>query len=93
LPAQIHPLDLAPILPRVSLAQRVLLVEEGPLSGGWGAETAARLQVACWQTLKAPILRVAAKDLPVPSAPSLEKQVLPQVQDIVQALYKLKTGY
>jgi pyruvate/2-oxoglutarate/acetoin dehydrogenase E1 component len=31
---------------------------------------------------------VAARDLPVPAAPSLEKQVLPQLDDILNAVRK-----
>ena len=36
--------------------------------------------------LKAPVKRVAAKDLPIPFSPSLEDYVLPKVSDVVEAV-------
>ena len=65
---------------------RLLTVEEGTQSLGWGAEVAARAS----ETLDGlKVRRVAAKDLPIANAKSLEDAILPSVQDIVQAALSL----
>ena len=53
---------------------------------GFGAEIAARIAAHCFDALDAPVLRVAAKDSFVPSAPSLETLVLPSARDVYMAI-------
>ena len=53
---------------------------------GFGAEIAARIASNCLDALDAPVLRVAAKDSFVPSAPALESLVLPSTQDLCNAV-------
>jgi len=65
---------------------RLLTVEEGTQSLGWGAEVAARAA----ETLNIlRVRRVAAQDLPIANAKSLEDAILPSVQDIVQSALSL----
>lgn len=65
---------------------RLLTVEEGTQSLGWGAEVAARAA----ETLNGlRVRRVAAQDLPIANAKSLEDAILPSVQDIVQSALSL----
>ena len=52
----------------------------------FGAEIATRIASICLDALDAPILRVAAKDSFVTSAPSLESLVLPSTQDVYNAV-------
>jgi pyruvate dehydrogenase E1 component beta subunit len=61
-------------------------LEEGTLTGGIGAEIAARAQAAAWDDLDGPVRRVAARDGIVPSARSLEEDALPGVADVVAAV-------
>ncbi|HSF83801.1 MAG TPA: transketolase C-terminal domain-containing protein [Anaerolineales bacterium] len=61
----------------------LLVVEEGSLSFGWGAEVIARATQAVGTKLQQSH-RVAAQDLPVPASATLESAVLPGVDDIVQ---------
>jgi pyruvate/2-oxoglutarate/acetoin dehydrogenase E1 component len=56
-------------------------VEEG--TGGIGAEVCARVAENCLPDLKGRPVRVAAKDVPIPSAGPLEERVIPQVKDII----------
>jgi len=67
---------------------RLLTVEEGALSAGWGAEVLARAASALGTHLKA-CGRLAARDLPVPASGPLENAVLPSIQDIMQAVRRL----
>ena len=61
----------------------------GTLTGGFGAEIAARVQEAAWSDLRAPVARVAASDGIIPSARPLEDAMLPSVQDVVAAVAAL----
>jgi pyruvate/2-oxoglutarate/acetoin dehydrogenase E1 component len=78
------PLDLEPLVDSAKRTNRVLIVEEDNLTGGWGAEVAARLTEAAFYHLDKPIARVAAPDSPIPCSPVLEKAYVPGVEQIVR---------
>jgi len=66
---------------------RVLVAHEDVLFGGFGAEIAAQIADACFGNLDAPVKRVGMKyAAAVPHAPLLEDVVLPQTEDITNAL-------
>ncbi|HXH95889.1 MAG TPA: transketolase C-terminal domain-containing protein [Gaiellaceae bacterium] len=87
--AQLLPLDLEPVLESVERTGAVVTVEEGTLTGGVGAEIAARLQAEAWDDLRRPVRRVAARDWIVPAARPLEEEALPGVEDVVAAVSAL----
>jgi acetoin:2,6-dichlorophenolindophenol oxidoreductase subunit beta len=80
------PLDEETIFASVRKTGKLIVVEEDNLSGGWGAEVAARVADACVGSLEAPIRRVAAPDTPVPFAPVMENYYIPSVQSILAAV-------
>ncbi len=47
------------------------------LPGGVGAEIAACIQEECFHYLDAPVRRLALPDMPIPFAPSLQKDIIP----------------
>lgn len=63
-------------------------MEEGTLTLGWGAEVLARAAENLGPRLQK-AQRLAALDLPVPASGPLESQVLPGVDQIVQAARQL----
>ncbi|TKG71698.1 alpha-ketoacid dehydrogenase subunit alpha/beta [Prauserella endophytica] len=63
---------------------RVVVAHEANLTGGFGAEIVARVQAEHFASLAAPVERVAAPDIRVPAAPSLQKAVLPGVRQLVE---------
>ena len=65
---------------------RVIIVHKAHQRGGPGAEIAALIAEEAVQWLDSPIVRVAAKNVPLPYSPILEEYVLPSVEDIVQAV-------
>ncbi|MBC7793869.1 MAG: dehydrogenase, partial [Clostridia bacterium] len=67
---------------------RVLVVHEDTLTGGFGGEIAATLSEIAFNFLDAPIMRVASLDSPVPFNHALEKQFLPR-ERIAVALNRL----
>ncbi len=81
---QLAPVEVEPVLSSARRTGRLLVVEEGTLSLGWGAEVLARAVENLGAGLKA-ARRLAAADLPVPASGSLENQVLPGVEQIVQS--------
>jgi pyruvate/2-oxoglutarate/acetoin dehydrogenase E1 component len=88
IPTQLAPFDFHPVLDSVRRTGRLLAVEEGTLSLGWGAEVLAQAAEGLGSRLQA-ARRVAARDLPVPASPPLELAVLPGVAEIVQAARKM----
>ena len=83
------PLDMATIEDLVRRTGRALIVEEDHLTGGWGAEIAARIADAAFSNLRAPIRRVAGPDTPIPCAPALERAWVPDVDRITAAAVAL----
>ncbi|MFZ0534218.1 MAG: alpha-ketoacid dehydrogenase subunit beta [Anaerolineales bacterium] len=86
------PLDMKPLITSAQKTGRVLIVEEDNLTGGWGAEVSARLTEAAFFHLDAPITRVAAPDTPTPSAPILEREYVPSVERVVEAVMQMMAG-
>ena len=68
----------------IKKTHRGVIVHEACVTGGFGAEIAARIGEELFDYLDAPVLRVAAKDVPIPFSPALENYVLPQTDDIVE---------
>ena len=87
----LNPLDNDSILTSVRKTGKLLIAHEDTLTGGFGAEIAALVSTEAFERLDAPIMRVAAKDTPVPYGPELENAMLPQESDIVKALERLVT--
>ena len=83
-PRTLVPLDEQTIFKSVQKTGRLVIVEEDNLTGGWGAEVAARVADACLGYLEAPIRRVAAPDTPVPFAPVMENRYVPSVERILR---------
>ncbi|MCP4628853.1 MAG: alpha-ketoacid dehydrogenase subunit beta [bacterium] len=82
----LKPLDMNTVAESIKKTKRAVIVHEACLTGGFGAEMAARIQEDLFDYLKAPVKRVAAKDLPIPFAPSMEDYVLPKAADVVEAV-------
>ena len=83
------PFDWPTVFESVSKTGKLIIVEEDNLTGGWGAEVAARTADTCIGYLQAPIRRVAAPDTPVPFAPVMENFYVPSVERIVAAVREL----
>ncbi len=86
----LSPFDFDTIGASIQKTGRVVIVEEGPKTGGVGAELSAAISERFSQYLKAPVVRVASPDVPVPFAPVLENAYRPDpgriVEGVMQAL-------
>lgn len=85
----ITPLDIETIIESVKAIGRVMIVEEGPTTGGIAAEIAAQITEHAFEYLDYPVKRVAGPDLPIPSAKNLETAGIPSVETIVKAAIEL----
>jgi pyruvate/2-oxoglutarate/acetoin dehydrogenase E1 component len=82
----LKPFDFDLIAESVKKTFHALIVHEACLTGGFGAEIAARIGEELFDYLDAPVVRVGAKDTPIPFSPVLENFVLPQTDDIVEGV-------
>jgi pyruvate/2-oxoglutarate/acetoin dehydrogenase E1 component len=83
------PMDDEAIVATVRKTNRVLIVHEDTRTGGIAGEITARINELAFEWLDAPVLRVAAADVPLPYSPPLEDYVLPQLSDIAKAVRRL----
>lgn len=85
----ILPFDEEAILESVAKTNRVIILHEAPLTGGAGAEFAARIAEKAFDYLDAPIKRIAALDVPTPYSPPLEAYYLPNKEKVLAAAREL----
>jgi pyruvate/2-oxoglutarate/acetoin dehydrogenase E1 component len=84
--SQLSPFELEPLFDSLQRTSKLLTVEEGTLTLGWGAEVSAR---AAEKMSGLHVKRVAALDLPVANANTLEDAILPSVGTIKQEALSL----
>jgi len=79
------PLDVATVVDSVARTGHLVTVEDASLMHGFGGEIIARVAEAAWSSLRAPPVRVAALDVPIPYASVLENAVVPDAGRVVAA--------
>src|SRR6266516_1444507 len=85
----LSPVDWDAVERSIRKTNKVLVAYEDSLSWGYGAEIAARIADQGFPWLDAPVKRVAATDTFVAYAPDLEDFILPQVENLAQAMREL----
>ena len=83
------PLDEGTILESVHKTGRLIVAHEACRTGGFGGEVAAMVAEKGFADLKAPIVRVASKDSPIPQNRGLAREILMNEDDIVAAGLRL----
>ncbi len=83
------PWERATVLASLAKTNRVLILHEASLTGGFGAELAAHISEAAFTHLDAPPMRVGAEDLPVPFSKTLEGPLYSAQGKLRPALEKL----
>ena len=79
------PLDAATLAASVAKTGRAVVVQEAPLTAGFGAEVVATIQEEAFFSLQAPIRRVAAPDIPYP-VQMLEERYVPNPERVLEAI-------
>jgi pyruvate dehydrogenase E1 component subunit beta len=85
----LNPLDTATFIASAGKTGRAVVVEECWRTAGLGGDIAHRIHEACFDTLLAPVRRVAGLDVPMPYSRKIEKLCIPQVETIVGAVKEL----
>jgi len=85
----LSPLDMTTVLASLRKTGRLVIAEDDYKTGGVGAEIMARGMEEAFDSLDAPITRVATMDIPVPFSPPLEQFIMPTEQKIVKAVMEL----
>jgi 2-oxoisovalerate dehydrogenase E1 component beta subunit len=86
----VKPIDYETVLASVRKTSRALVVHEDNISLGVGAEVSALIAEHAFDSLDAPVMRVAGPDIPaMPFAPTLEAVYMPTADKIEAALRKL----
>jgi 2-oxoisovalerate dehydrogenase E1 component beta subunit len=81
----LSPLDTDTIFESVRRTGRCVVVHEAPVTGGLGAEIAARVTEECFYRLEAPVLRVGGFSTPYPPS-KLEEYYLPDLDRVLDAV-------
>jgi acetoin:2,6-dichlorophenolindophenol oxidoreductase subunit beta len=81
----LRPLDSATVLTSVAKTNRLLVVEEGPMTGGWAGEVIARVSQEGLGDLD-DIWRLTTQDTPIPFSPPLEDAFFPGTDAIVASV-------
>ena len=89
----VRPMDRDTVLASVRKTGRLVCVYEGVKTLGVGAEVSAMVAESdAFDFLDAPIVRLGGAECPVPYNPELEKAVVPQVPDILEAARNIAMG-
>ena len=82
----IRPYDAETVLESVRKTGRAVVASEAPKIGGLAAELSATIGEECFHDLKAPVLRVAGLDTPIPFSLVLEKYILPGKEQVIAGI-------
>lgn len=88
-PRTLRPLDMECFLRSVRKTSRCLVVHEAWRTGGIGGEIAAEINEKAFDWLDAPVERLGAVEIPMPYNDRLEREVMPSVAAIVEAVRRI----
>jgi pyruvate/2-oxoglutarate/acetoin dehydrogenase E1 component len=88
----LRPWDKTTVLDSVAKTRRAVVVTETPLMGSLASEVSVVIFEELFSRLASPVVRVGAKDAPLPTAPSLENEILPDRADIAAAVSTMVAG-
>jgi len=82
----VRPIDYDTIINSVKKTNRLVIVEEAWPLGSIATEIAFKVQNEAFDYLDAPVVRVVSADVPLPYAPTLIKEALPNAERVVKAV-------
>ncbi|MBN9608551.1 MAG: alpha-ketoacid dehydrogenase subunit beta [Actinobacteria bacterium] len=87
------PWDVAAVAQSVRRTGRLVVVEDAPLTGGWGGDIVSRIVTEEFGALVAAPFRICTPDVPVPYGKDLEKRFAPQPDEVGRQIRSyLETG-
>jgi len=85
-PRTLVPLDMETIIESVRKTGRLVVAHEAVERAGWAAEVGFHVSSQAFDYLDAPIVRVCAANLPVPYTRDLEREVIPDLNDVKEGI-------
>jgi pyruvate/2-oxoglutarate/acetoin dehydrogenase E1 component len=85
-PRTLFPLDMETIIESVNRTSRLLVVQESPAPGSWGATVISNVINDAFDSLDAPPALISGDSTPVPYAAPLEQAWLPSTEGIIAAV-------
>ena len=85
----IRPLDYDTIIESIKKTNRLVIVEESWPFGNISTEITYQVQNVAFDYLDAPVIRINTADTPAPYSPSLLKEWLPNLNDVIKAVNKV----
>ncbi|MGA2297523.1 MAG: transketolase C-terminal domain-containing protein, partial [FCB group bacterium] len=87
----LSPIDKNSIIESVKKTNRVVVVHEDKVTGGFGGEITSIITSEAFKYLDAPVLRVGSKFTPVGFAKEYEQAILPNINDVIENVRKCYT--
>lgn len=88
-PRTLVPLDMRAVLESVEKTGRLVIVSEASKRGSVASDIAARAAEEGFGSLRAPVVRVCGRNIPIPYNSALERAVIPDAETIAVAVRKL----
>ena len=85
----LRPLDMPAVFRSITKTSKLMIVHEANITGGFGAEIAARVAGEAVHLLDAPIRRVGVDDVRMPAAPGLQGALIPDAESILREILEL----
>src|SRR6202012_6170442 len=82
----VRPIDYAPVIHSVKKTNRLVIIEESWPLGSIATEVAFKVQKDAFDYLDAPILRIMGGYVPLPYAPTLIQEYLPNPERVIKAV-------
>lgn len=82
------PLDIESVLASVAKTRRAVICHEAWTFGGFGAEISSQINEHLFGELAAPVVRVGARSAPIPFSPPLERELVPEASEVVEAVLR-----
>ena len=82
----VRPIDYATVIESVKKTNRLVIIEESWPLGSIATEVAFKVQKDAFDYLDAPILRIMGGDVPLPYAPTLIQEYLPNPERVIKAV-------
>ena len=82
------PLDIESVRTSVAKTRRAVICHEAWTFGGFGAEISSQINEHLFGELAAPVVRVGARSAPIPFSPPLERELVPEASEVVEAVLR-----
>lgn len=88
-PRTLNPFDKKTLIESIKKTGRLVIIEPDHKTAGVGAEVAAIAVEEAYEYLKAPVVRLAAEDMPAPFSPKAYNAFLPNEEKLINTIKSL----